>query len=463
MWHFYDNDKNSEATTLEQMQALLLSGEVKADTPVWRPGMDTWQPASDTELAQYVPKATALTTSQVDARPILARSADTIWERLRETQAQIYQAFKEAATAEGLRCLELRSNPFVQPAWVKFEAWIPQPDPSLTERVKATVTIEPMPCHKYEFVHHLKIDRRGKIKTHNQLREFSVEDAATLIRHLVQEKPHALTGLKKLRQYSWQIWLPKNKVKMLKFDMYRLLPTGLFLGGLVVFPLFWLFWPAAVYAWWWSEFRRPCFVRSTGKPASEPRNLRRADSWQTLIFGAGNEWETLRDRLLEVFEDSPVANQRCQSERIWYWGLDGTEERDQIVLTSGRGIVFVHVYEYGSDIYVGWDGHLNMGQWVEKRLLKGVERNTGQLVNIETVVPGVQVGNEYDVIDLSCLMEWVHTQATQSIRTFIKEREIDQEIDFSIVRESRQELTRQRDSSTESTRKKLVSRFRRAG
>jgi hypothetical protein len=338
---------------------------------------------------------------------------------------------------------------------VKFEAWVPQSDSSLTERVEAVVSIEPKPYHRYELEYHLDIDNRGQKKSFKGLREFTPADAESLVDHLLHSRPRPLYRLKQVRQQSWQLWKPKNDVVALAFDSYKLLPWGLFFLG---------FWPGAALAWWWGE-RRPRSVRSSGKPAAEPRHMRRADSWQTVIRGVGNDLDTVRARILTAFAEPPIDNFRSRTERLWHWSLDGIEERDQIVLTAGRGILFVHAYSYGKDLFLGWDGHLNVGQWVPKRLQRGIDRNAGTLVDIETVVPGTQPVGEYDVIDLICLMEWTHAQIVGIVEAFVEERKIDQEIDFEILRESRQNLTRAEEPTVTDAigqaRRTLASKFRR--
>jgi hypothetical protein len=125
---------------------------------------------------------------------------------------------------------------------------------------------------------------------------------------------------------------------------------------------------------------------------------------------------------------------------VWYWGLDGKEEREQLVLVAGRGIVFCQIYEYGRDLYVGWDGHLNRGQWVEQTVASGIDKATGNPVGISRVVPGMQPTTEYDLADLSCLMEWTHAQVVKMLKQLIAEKRIDQEIDFSIQRAERQQV-----------------------
>jgi hypothetical protein len=161
------------------------------------------------------------------------------------------------------------------------------------------------------------------------------------------------------------------------------------------------------------------------------------DSWQTVVFNLGNDVDMVRQRCVDALGSAIGPHKKFRSERVWYWGLDGKEERDQYVLTAGRGIVFCQVYRYGADLYVGWVGHLNLGQWVEQTVRTGIDKKTGNPVTIRRVIPGWQTNSDYDVTDLSCLTEWTHAQITKVLKQLIAEKHIDQEIDFKIQRAER--------------------------
>jgi hypothetical protein len=67
---------------------------------------------------------------------------------------------------------------------------------------------------------------------------------------------------------------------------------------------------------------------------------------------------------------------------------------------------------------------------------------------VETVESGWQQITEYDVTDVNCLIEWTHTKLVQLVKRLMEERNIDQEIDFTILRGERQDLTKSRDRET---------------
>lgn len=203
----------------------------------------------------------------------------------------------------------------------------------------------------------------------------------------------------------------------------------------------------------------PRVVRSGGKPLAEPRILHYLDAWQTMIFDAGRDAPRIREQLLAMLSKGTKQRFACATELIWHWGLDGKIEREQIVLRHGRAVVFCQVYQYGSDLYVGWDAHLNVGTWKEKAIASGIDRETGRRVKLMNVEQASQPTGEYDLVDLNCLLEWTHAQVTKVLKQYLKEREIDQEIDFAIIRGDRQQATQ--PGQKEKGRKPLRNLFKR--
>jgi hypothetical protein len=80
------------------------------------------------------------------------------------------------------------------------------------------------------------------------------------------------------------------------------------------------------------------------------------------------------------------------------------------------------------------------------------------LVVANRVIPATQRLNEYDLTDLNFLTEWLHRNVTRVVRTKLAEARIDQEIDFTILRESRRNLIAPEEPAA---RQGLLSRFKR--
>jgi hypothetical protein len=376
----------------------------------------------------------------VDARPVIPRNQSNLWTRAEQVRDAVYEQFARACKRDQLDPLLLASPPAVFPAWVKFEAWQPRDDRATTERSSALITIEPKPYHSHEFEFEVTYTRGTRSRTLKRVMPLSDEEVQALIAHLVHDRSKPV--LRRFRQAPLQLWRRNNKIEGLRPDWLMMGMMGAFVGGFLLLVLL----PAALVLWAFGVFlllllrRRKWIARVDGKPETEPRALVRVDSWQTVLFDVGNEQATLRERFIRSLEGNLAERCTFRPEHLWYWGLDGKEEREQLVLSAGRGLVFCQIYQYGHDLYVGWDGHLNRGQWVEQTVASGIDKESGNPISINRVVPGTQPISEYDLTDLSCLMEWTHAQIVKVLRQLIAEKKIDQEIDFKIQRGERQQV-----------------------
>jgi len=182
-------------------------------------------------------------------------------------------------------------------------------------------------------------------------------------------------------------------------------------------------------------------VWSGGRPAAEPRYLTRMDSWQALVNGLGKQREAVHDEVVKELASHATAGWRVADERIWHWAADGIEERTQTVVAFRSALAFLHINTYENDLYVGWDAHINRGTWTEKLVGRGVSAESGSLCEVRTIAAAHRTANEYDVSDANCVIERVHAIVTRVLRRTLAEHKVDQEIDFSIVRERRGGLT----------------------
>jgi len=541
----------------------------------------------------------------VDARPILPRSESNLWEQIELQRARLAKAFEEACREQGFDTMVLQSHPYVHPAWVKVECWIPREDPALTARSSATVTLTAVPFHRFETIYKVEWHKHGRDGVVDQVHTFEDEQARAITDFLCQaeaprfrDRVRSILRPVQLRQRAWQLWKPINKVETVRRNRARIASQALIAVSVLMFmgaPLatvdavnqaapqaalpertagarpiwanliqssaldtfdpttdggtpfemwsylaaagvpitvamesddldafvrvgqnafgswtttaenddfegtrnarvtfvpatageyvilasavgprgqgsytlsvaaaaepqtetgaaasptfsglallnFWLLPLAAGVIGLVATRRGPHLVRSAGKPMAEPRDLRYFDSWQTVVFGGGAGADDIRTWALAIFKGSQQTRFTCRVERIWYWGLDGKDEREQFVLQYKRAIVFVQIYQQGADLYVGWDAHMNVGTWIEQPFVSGIDRQTGERVRLMKVAHGSQPVTVHDLADLNCLAEWVHAQLTQIVRRHVKEQQIDQEIDFTIIRGDRKSV-----------------------
>ena len=381
-----------------------------------------------------------------DVQPILERRSNSIWARVEQTRDAICDALRQACEQEGFDALVIKSAPFVHPATVTVEGWVPKRPElgrAVTERGLLVLTIEAKEFHRYELEYTVKLHDRGWSKTYLRLYSFGLENVVQAVRFLLSRGPRPRLAGYRLRNMPFELWKPRNKVNVLRMDWLKLAPVILIVLGLGLFSVgigvLFLIGAGVVY---YLLRRRRAVVLSSGKPVAEPRELRIVDTWQTVIPGLGADTELLRERFFAVLQNPSMDGLRWRVERIWYWGLDGKEEREQIVLTFRRAIFFCHIYRYGQELYVGWDAHLNEAQWVEKTVATGIHKQSGEFTRVNTVEQGSQKLSEYDLTDVNCLIEWAHAKLVQLVKRLMEERQIDQEIDFTILRGDRQDLTR---------------------
>ena len=218
----------------------------------------------------------------------------------------------------------------------------------------------------------------------------------------------------------------------------------------------------AVLVWILNIYRRR-LIWTTGRPEADPRIVVRMDSWQALLIGLGSERDAVHDAVVAELQSNADASWSVAEERIWHWGLDGKEERQQTVVSFRSALAFLHFTAYGSDLYVAWDAHINRGTWTEKPVGRGTSVETGALCEVHTIAPAQRTISEYDVSDANCVLERVHAVVTRVLRRKLAEHRLDQEIDFSIVREQRAGITgEERDKHREKPRLSLPGFGRKA-
>jgi hypothetical protein len=154
----------------------------------------------------------------------------------------------------------------------------------------------------------------------------------------------------------------------------------------------------------------------------------------------GDDWNEVQLEFFSRVRKSALPKLRHRVETNWYHSPRGIEEREQVVLEHGRSLLFVHIYRYGNDLYVGWDAHLNRGAWSETRVATGIDRGLATPTTVNSLTSGSHANSEYDLVDANTLIEWTHYQIVSVLKHFMSLRNIDQEIDFKIQRGQRQGL-----------------------
>ena len=178
-------------------------------------------------------------------------------------------------------------------------------------------------------------------------------------------------------------------------------------------------------------------VLDSGRPATVPRSLLMLDSWYALIRGVGRAAATCRAGLLERLRSTCPEEASVGLETIDYRVGDGLVAREQVAVRFRRSVVFCHVYAYGEDLYVGWDAHLDCGDWKEAEVAAGYSSGHNVRTRLTTVQAGRAIPTAYQLADANGITEWLHRQMRDHLKLLVAEHAIDQEIDFTIIRGQR--------------------------
>lgn len=417
----------------------------------------------------------------MDCRPILRTDASALWVRAEKEMDAIYVMFKDACSRAGITAYVGKNNRFDFPFAVLFEAWVPVgSDPAVTHRINARVQVVTKPYHRYEIEYLITLDRWGQamdLGTYATFNQRTVDAIMAYLQNGPKRKlklPDRITAPK--MSFWEQLTSLKNKQVVVRQDWAALAATLALIGGMVLGPVgisnelplaallgVFLFLLGLIYLI--ARGHRRVQVRTSGKPEHDPRYLQFGDTWQVVISGAGAHALEFRRRIQDSFDSGAMPGMRHEIETLRYRSPDGIAEREQLVVQNRRVIVYCQVYSFGADLFLGWQAFLNRGLWTESTVATGIDRQTGQPTKVNSVVPGTLNLNEYDHADLSCLTEWIHSRIVTTTKQLLKQLQIDQEIDFKILRGDRPGIQSSTQSSPEnkdsSHKSVLGSLFRR--
>lgn len=345
--------------------------------------------------------------------------------------------------------------------WLKVER--ASSDAHGTYLTQLRMDFKPQPFGTLPVLVDLEVDHLGRTRRVTSVCELGDAQVQILVDALTGRSPRFVWRGTRMREWPWQWQRPKQRTQILESPFsasFRAnVKLALAIGAAALAFAAWTAAPeatvvlvaAAGLAWWRWWPRRPVYRMVAECPQRPPRALRGLDSWQAVIRDLGAQ----RDAVVERFEQllsarmgdasEPVSIRR---ENIWYSGATGKVERQQLSISLRRAVVFVRIYRYGSDLFVGWDAHVNQLSFKDVPVHTGHRASDGRKVQLVGMQPESHPVNEYDITDANFLLEATHAHLTALLRTVMREHEIDQELDFSIVRESRQGLVAQGQPAT---------------
>jgi hypothetical protein len=85
------------------------------------------------------------------------------------TRDELFATLRKASRDQGYDALVIKSDPFIQPAWVKIECWIPSAEGKLSGRAWALIKIHAKEFHRHSMEYSVEVHDRGWSKTYDRL------------------------------------------------------------------------------------------------------------------------------------------------------------------------------------------------------------------------------------------------------------------------------------------------------
>jgi hypothetical protein len=345
----------------------------------------------------------------------------------------------DLARSSDIEVIEQKSNAHSPSVWFRLDYLLPEADPTLSLRANVNVTVERYDFHRFEHLFNITAQVGTETARVNGVIEFD-DIVSKCIHRYIMEPGTKLRIPGRVRNFGWQFWRPKNKVKRLAQDWVS---AGALAVAMLLFfiPIVGPVIAVGIFvALYFRNKKRRTYVLTSGKPQTDPRSLQWLDSWQATVAGLAASAQKLSESIMARVQRGAPQDLSIKVERVGYWSVDSRVIRDQVAVRYRRALGFIHVVPHGENLYVAWECHLNRAAWAEETLARGVDKVTGRNVHANRVVSGVQVLNEYDIADANFLAQWLHEAVKRELKLKMTEQQIDQEVDFTVQRESRKEV-----------------------
>ena len=421
-----------------------------------------------------------MAVATVDTRPILTAGRNTIWDDIDVQKAEYFNAIVEYCRDRNVLADVYKSGPGIYPAWVLVEAWLDRGTKN-EKRAVLKVEIRSHPFMRYPVTTAISASRGGRMKKYPECTSVSRETIVELARYVFEggRRPslasYRMGGVKGweagivVAGFAIAFVLPVLLVGVIPYAIYLAIrhlmstqrPDGfsldyapkiafaapILLGGLLLF--FMRPQPAVVLvgtgvmavlvgiAAATLLSRREAVVRSSGRPTEDPRLLRVIDSWGALVRGAPNAEATLKERVKAAVDAAPELGHSARLETIEYYSPAGKQSREQLVIRRNKVTIFFHCYQFGDDVYAGWDSYLNIVAWSDHRTKRGADGFLGRLVEVRQVRTVYASPTEYDLIEHNSLTAWFHERLRAELEAFATERALTLTIDFDVTKSDR--------------------------
>ena len=407
-----------------------------------------------------------------DARPILPVSDKSLWNGAARRRDQIAARIEQNLAALGLQGWVRKSQPGEYPLHVAVDVWRHIAETGLTgtfdrSHLKVTIQVEPYRVHPIIYTAELSRQIKKYEATYWSMPDDELDEMVTyLVRggqkpayfksriplivriiasflplpmkeyknELIEEaKPTRFTaptvlgwiGVLAALYGCGQVFANNDRYSYYD-DTERAQMIG---GGIIGLAI------VGIAIAMWLSSRRPVYHAVAKQPVRTPRSEYRVDSWQVSVPEAGNEFDSFKSRIADALKQMDPG---LEFSVEIYQSLTprGFEERERLVITKGQGNVHVHVQPFGRDAFVGWDSYLNWARWTETTSISTVIRE-GNRIEYKSLVAGAHIPTKFDLMELGALAETSHRNIVREIKAFLKEKEIEADLDFQIIRGDR--------------------------
>lgn len=428
--------------------------------------------AVETFVNPVAPPPTVAAQPRIDARPALPVSAanTSLWDRAAKRRDAIADRISARFNARGIAAWVRKSKPGEYPLLVAVDSWLPvvETDVAATiDRSSLVISISVEPYLEFPLVYKVELRRHAKhfASEHWQLGDDDIEQ---MVAYLLDggERPRFFSPRVPLAMRIIGAFLPfvgtepKNKLIQDARPRFWTVPTAICLFALVAAGMLaFNAWVSAegydadfdspIGSYTWAVLiaaagigvatvlvrRRPVVQAIPKQSLRCPRREFRVDSWHVSVPGAGSQYEEFKQRIYRAAasNDTSIESNLEVHQNITPRGF---EERERLVLAKGQATLHVHVYPFADDVFVGWDSHLNWHRWAEGDTISSTVQGK-RSVEYKGLQVGVHVPTEFDLIESDVLTETTHRRMVEEVKAFLKEREIEADLDFKIIRGDR--------------------------
>lgn len=405
----------------------------------------------------------------LDARPVRPFSPSTPWNEAVARRNIFTDRIRQTLAISGVDALIFESEDGDYPPWVRLEAWTKAGKDNASNRASLSITVNVRPYGITPLVASVTLTRGVRKFEGFEWPDFTLEDVEDWTRCALalHGKPRKCkpfrNGLRRLiasalpfmskphanpidRAYKQS--LPQQ---FAVFAAWLGLMACAFAGllGLSVAmtsdareePLLASSIAAAIaigLGLWLRRRARPekRAVAAGWQPLFDPRSTALVDSWHAVIAGLGTDYDVVRARLVARLQ-ADQGDVVCREETYGHRLPNGFELRNRFVIAKHQAYVYVHFYRFGEDMFLGWQAFLNWAQWGETAAVSQ-KVELGREVEFRELERTFYVPSHVDIVELNALSERVHRKLERELRAILKEKAIDQEIDFKVIRGDRE-------------------------